>query len=123
MAKKAVATTKTLAMNEKNEHGVVLRERDMIIERWKGYFDKLLNEENPRSIFDDGVPNEELTQGISRDDVKVAISRMKNGKATGMDGYNGLAGKSIASITSSLPSIFYYRRRGKTAKQTNKQRV
>ena len=37
--------------------------------------------------------------------------------------YNGLAGKSIASITSSLPSIFYYRRRGKTAKQTNKQRV
>ena len=58
----------------------------MIIRRWKGYFDKLLNEENPRSIFDDGVPNEGLTQGISRNDVKVAISRMKNGKATGMDG-------------------------------------
>ena len=119
-AKKAVATTKALAMNElyeeletpegerkifriamardkatkdfshmkqiKNEHGVVLRDLDMIIGRWKGYFDKLLNEENPRSIFDDGVPNEGLTQGISRDDVKVAISRMKNGKATEMDG-------------------------------------
>ena len=70
----------------KNEHGVVLRDLDMIIGRWKGYFDKLLNEENPRSIFDDGVPNEGLTQGISRDEVKVAISRMKNGKATGMDG-------------------------------------
>ena len=27
-----------------------------------------------------------LTQGISRNDVKVAISRMKKGKATGMDG-------------------------------------
>ena len=27
-----------------------------------------------------------LTQGISRNEVKVAISRMKNGKATGMDG-------------------------------------
>ena len=53
---------------------------------WKGYFDKLLNEENTRSIFDDGVPNEGLTQGISRNEVKVAISRMKNGKATGMDG-------------------------------------
>ena len=37
------------------------------------------------SIFDDGVPNEGLTQGISRNEVKVAISRMKNGKATGMD--------------------------------------
>ena len=39
-----------------------------------------------RPIFDDGVPNEGLTQGISRNEVKVAISRMKNGKATGMDG-------------------------------------
>ncbi len=59
----------------------------MIIGRWKGYFDKLLNEENPRSILDNGVlPNKGLTQGISRNEVKVAISRMKNGKATGMDG-------------------------------------
>ena len=70
----------------KNEHGVILRDLDMIIGRWKGYFDKLLNEEDPRSIFDDGVPNEGLTQGISRNEVRVAISRMKNGKATGMDG-------------------------------------
>ena len=119
-AKKALATTKALAMNElyeeletpegerkifriakardkatkdlshmkqiKNEHGVVLRDLNMIIGRWKGYFDKLLNEENPRSTVDDGVPNEGLTQGISRVEVKVAISRMKNGKATGMDG-------------------------------------
>ena len=40
--------------------------------------------ESPDS--DDGVPNEGLTQGISRNELKVAISRMKNGKATGMDG-------------------------------------
>ena len=58
----------------------------MIVGRWKDYFYKLLNEENPRSIFDDEVPNEGLTPGISRNEVKVAISRMKNGKATGMDG-------------------------------------
>ena len=70
----------------KNEHGVILRDLDTIIGRWKGYFDKVLNEENPRSIFYDGVPNKGLTQGISRNEVKVAISRMKNGKATGMDG-------------------------------------
>ena len=70
----------------KNEHGVVLRDLYMIIGRWKGYFDKLLNEENPRFIFNDGVPNKGVTQGISRNEVKVAISRMKNGKATGMDG-------------------------------------
>ena len=67
----------------KNEQGVILRDLDMIIGRRKGYFDKLLNEENPSSIFDDGVPNKGLTtQGISRNEVKVAISRMKNGKAT-----------------------------------------
>ena len=58
----------------------------MIIGRWKVYFDKLLNEENPRSIIDDGVPNGGLPQGISRNEVKVAISRMKKGNATGMDG-------------------------------------
>ena len=70
----------------KNEHGVVLRDLDMIIGIWKCYFDKLLNEENPRSIFDDGVPNEGLIQGINRDEVKVAMSRIKKGKATGIDG-------------------------------------
>ena len=70
----------------KSEHGVVLRDLHMIIGRWKGYFDKLLNDGNPRSIFDDGVPNERLTQEISKNEVKVAISRIKNGKATGMGG-------------------------------------
>ena len=32
------------------------------------------------------MPNEGLTQDISRNEIKVAISRMKNGKSTGMDG-------------------------------------
>ena len=45
----------------------------MIIGRWEGY-------------FYDGVPNQGLTQGIRRNEVKVAISRMKKGKATGMYG-------------------------------------
>ena len=31
----------------KDEHGVVLKDLDMIIGRLKGYFYKLLNEENP----------------------------------------------------------------------------
>ena len=62
------------------------KKKDMIIGRWKGHLDKLLNEENPRSIFGDGVPNDGLTQGISRNEFKVAISRMKNGKAMGIEG-------------------------------------
>ena len=68
------------------EHGVVLRDLDTIIGRCKCYFDKVLNEEYPRSIFGDGLPNLGIKQGISRNEVNVATSRMKNGKATGMDG-------------------------------------
>ena len=82
-----IATTDFTHMKQiNNEHGVVLRDLDIIIGRWKWYFDMLLNEENPRSIFEDEVPTEDLPQEISRNEVKVAISRRKNGKATGMDG-------------------------------------
>ena len=49
-------------------------------------FASYLNEENPRSIFDDGVPNQGLTQGISRNEAKVARSRMNKGKAAGIIG-------------------------------------
>ena len=56
--------------NIKNEHGMASRYLDMIIGRWKGYFGKLLNEGNPGSLFDDGVPNEDLIYGISGNDVK-----------------------------------------------------
>ena len=45
----------------KNEHGVILRDLDMIIGRWKGYFDKLLNEENPRHRLRDGGSGGQLT--------------------------------------------------------------
>ena len=48
------------------QHGVVLRDVDMVIGRGKGYFDKLLNEENPMAVFEEGAPNEGLTQAISR---------------------------------------------------------
>ena len=46
--------------------------------RWKGYFDKLLNGENHRMHG--------LTQGISRNEVKITLSRMKKGETTEMDG-------------------------------------
>ena len=57
----------------KDEKGVVLWEHDQIIERWKGYFGKLLNEENPRTVFGDGVPNEGLSPAINRKAVQVAL--------------------------------------------------
>ena len=47
---------------------------------------KLLNEENPRTVFGDGFPNEGLTPAIKREEVEVALNGMKHGKAMGPDG-------------------------------------
>ncbi|KAI5726127.1 hypothetical protein M8J77_024147 [Diaphorina citri] len=69
----------------KDEQGVVLREEREIKERWKTYFEKLLNEENPRNVFEEGTPNEGMTAEISREEVVLAVKKMKNGKATGPD--------------------------------------
>ena len=49
-------------------------------------FDKLLNEENHRSVFQGGVSNDGSSQGISRNYVKVTLSGMKKGKTTGIYG-------------------------------------
>ena len=54
--------------------------------RWKGYNGKLLNEENPRTLFGDGVPNEILIPAINRKEVEVALKGMQHGKAMGPDG-------------------------------------
>ena len=70
----------------KDEQGVVLWGHDKIIERWKGYYGKPLNEENPRTVFDDGVPNEGLTPAINTEEAEVALKGMKYGKAMGPDG-------------------------------------
>ena len=44
-----------------------------------------MNEENPRVVFQNGVPNEGVTPTVSRGEVKRALKKMKNGKATGPD--------------------------------------
>ena len=53
--------------------------------RRKGYFDKLLNGENRRFVFEDGLPNDGLTHGIGRNEVSVTLSRMKKGETTDID--------------------------------------
>ena len=69
----------------KDEQGVVICEHDTIIKRWKGYYGKLIKEENPRTVFGDGVPNE-LTPAIDREKVQVALKGMQHGMAMGPDG-------------------------------------
>ncbi|KAK7067289.1 hypothetical protein SK128_001773, partial [Halocaridina rubra] len=49
-----------------DNYGVVLAEEDEIKSRWETYFEELLNEENPRAVFEDGLPNEALTTTVAR---------------------------------------------------------
>ena len=70
----------------KEEQRVVLRDLDRIMGRGKGYFNKQLNGENHRFVFEDGLPNDGLPQGIGRNEVRVTLSRMKKGETTEMDG-------------------------------------
>ena len=70
----------------KDEQRLGLMDLDRIMGRGKGYFDKLLNGENHRFVFEDGVPKDGLTKGIGRNDVRVTLSRMKKGETTEMDG-------------------------------------
>ncbi|KAG8238095.1 hypothetical protein J437_LFUL012202 [Ladona fulva] len=69
----------------KNTSGVVLQEDYKIRSRWKEYFHKLLNEENPRGCHEDGEASEGVVQEISKAVVEGALRKMKNGKAVGVD--------------------------------------
>ena len=55
----------------KDKQGVVLSEHDKIIERWIGYYGKLLNEENPRTVLGDGMPHEGSTPAINREEIEM----------------------------------------------------
>ena len=69
----------------KDQDGAVLRKEEDILKRWKGYFEKLLNEENDRLIREDGQVNMGMVMRFSREEVVSALKKMKNGKATGPD--------------------------------------
>ncbi|XP_069985581.1 uncharacterized protein [Penaeus vannamei] len=64
---------------------MALNEEEKIRDRWKSDFESLLNEENPRADFDEAAPKFGVTCDINRQEVKEALRKMKNGKATGPD--------------------------------------
>ena len=70
----------------KNEDGEVLVEKQKVKQRWKEYFDNLLNQKNPRErreIRTDGT--ERMVDEISVAEVRTAMRRMMKGKALGLD--------------------------------------
>ena len=58
---------------------MVLWVHDKIIERWKGYYGKLLKEDNRRTVIGDEVAHKGLTPEINREEVGVALKIMKVG--------------------------------------------
>ena len=51
----------------------------------QGYFKTLLNEENPRLVAGDGIPNLGVSKQVSRSEAVQELKRMKVGKAVGLD--------------------------------------
>lgn len=68
-----------------DENGRVLYDDDDVTRRWKGYIDKLLNEENARIDIGEGMPTERETRNITRNEVVKAMKKMKNNKSVGPD--------------------------------------
>ena len=66
-------------------NGVVLTEDDDIRERWKTYFEQLLNVENDRIERVIATSAESEVENITTEEVERALRKMKKGKATGPD--------------------------------------
>ena len=70
----------------KDENGNVMVNSEVVLKRWKEYFEKLMNEENNREprTEEPEVVNEEVIC-VGREEVKNALRRMKKGKAAEPD--------------------------------------
>ena len=70
----------------KDEDGNVLTSEESVLRRWKEYFEELMNEENERERRLDVAESINRDVGrISMDEVRMAMKKMKNGKAVGPD--------------------------------------
>ena len=70
----------------KDKDGKVLADDEDIQNRWRTYFDTLLNEEFPREPMDEARPVEGPEKEITRSEIQEALKRMKNNKAPGPSG-------------------------------------
>ena len=70
----------------KSKTGEILMEEEKVKQRWKEYFDNLLNHENPRERRETRTEERERdVEDISGEEVRTGLRRMKKGKAQGPD--------------------------------------
>ena len=60
----------------KDEHGAILTESGKIKQRWKYFFDKLFNAENPREQLDELPTTEGPVECFSLEEVKKQMAKM-----------------------------------------------
>ena len=61
-------------------------EEEKVKQRWKEYFDKLLNHENPRERRETRTEGRERdVEDFSEEEVRTELRKMKKGKAQGPD--------------------------------------
>ena len=100
MAKRRNKATKDfIQINQiKDGEGRVLSDEKEIKNRWQVYFEKLQNEESERRVFGEDIANERETPGIKRSEVRQALKKTKNAKATGPDGIPAEVWKSLGCL-------------------------
>jgi hypothetical protein len=95
----------------KNSRSEVLTDDTMIKNRWKSYFEELLNTENPREARnDEPEDNIGLVNAVEVEEVRKSIRAMKNGKAVGPDeipieAWKALGDEGIMLLTKLLNTI------------------
>ena len=70
----------------KSKTGEILMEEEKVKQRWKEYFDNLLNQENPRERRETRTEETKRdVEDISVEEVRTGLRKMKKGKAKGPD--------------------------------------
>ena len=93
----------------KNLDGNLLIEPGAVASRWKEYFSRLLNEENENQIEVSDIISGPI-EDIKREEVEVAMRKMKNRRATGPSGvavemFKGMGEIGIDEMTEALRNI------------------
>ena len=99
LAKQRLKSTRDMAhiRQIKDGNGNVIRNEKDVINRWKEYFEILLNEENERISQGEGRPHQGLVRGISKEEIVEGLKCMKTGKAPGPDNLPVEAWKALGS--------------------------
>ena len=95
-ARKKKDITQKAAIKDKN--GRVLIGEDETKERWKEYFEELLNVKNERGRLEGVNKVEVLIDEITSEEVKRALHHMKRGKASGPSGVTAESWKYLGDV-------------------------